>query len=230
MKKKAYFALTILISSALIVACSSLTRANFITWPDWTGTVPIVRDTLGDESPNYDITDCYVTDDGVYLFFKIVVNGTSIFKEATYVLLDVDRNTNTGDNGSGANTIDSGLTSHSIGADYMLDPTSTADLYQWSDTTGWQIIKAIPFQIIANSLELAVLWTDIGSPTQINIVFLSNPPQTDFAPDYKYVTYPQVVGGTIYGADSLRALTPIIAEICLVAAAIGTVAVFRKRC
>jgi hypothetical protein len=230
LKKKAYFALMMLVSSALIVACSSLTRANSIIWPDWTGIAPIVHDTLGDESPNYDITDCYVTDDGVYLFFKIMVDGTSIIKEATYVLLDVDRNTNTGDNGSGANTIDSGLTSHSIGADYMLDSTLTADLYQWEAATGWQPVKLIPYQIIDNSLELAVLWTDIGSPTQINIVFLSNPPHTDFAPNQKYVTYPQFVGGSIYGADRLKVLTPVIAEICLVTAAIGAIAIFRKRC
>jgi hypothetical protein len=229
LKKGACIVLAMIVFVLVAIGFIRIVCANSILWPDWTGISPIVSDTLGDESPNYDLADCYVTNDSTYLFFKIQVSGTDILKAATRVLLDVDQNANTGDNGSNPNTVDSELIFHDIGADYMLDPVISADLYQWNDIAGWQIVTGIPYSINGNSLELAVLLSDIGGLRQINIVFLSKPPDTDFAPDQGYVTYPRAkpVGGTIVPNDTLNLFTPITLT-CLAAAAAGILVGFKK--
>ena len=158
------------------------------------------------------------------------MNGETIVKWAMNVLLDTDRNPSTGDNGLKAGTIDPGLASHGIGADYMVDPMVTADLWEWSDAEGWHNPISIPFRIDGNSLELAVPLSDIGDPTEINIVFLSNPPDTDYAPDEGYVTYRifQPVGGTILSVNKLELLIPLMG-LCSIFGIIGYIVAFKRR-
>ncbi len=183
----------------MLLACSSLSPASAVLfpWPDWPEIPPVVIDTLGDESAEYDLLECYITSDNDFFYFRVRVRG-NIVKSSVYVLLDTDQNANTGDDGTTPASVDHGgeLTQHGLGADYYLDPVDTADLWVWDGS--WQWVKQVVWRLDPGSLEIAVARADLGDPDRINVLFMVNPPDTDYAPNRGYVTYPlQAVGGAI---------------------------------
>lgn len=219
--------ITILLMMIVSLSSIPISSAIVFPWPDWSQIVPVVVDTVGDEGANYDILKCYISSDDDNFYFRIEVRGT-IMKSSIYVLLDTDQNSNTGDNGTSVNSLDPGgeLSQHGIGADYFLDPVDTADLVQWVGY--WEWVKPVPWLQDTDSLEIAVAREDIGDPDSITVLFLSNPPDTDYAPNRGYVTYPRrTVGGSIIPHDNLAAITLYFAIFALVTA--GTVGIMLRR-
>lgn len=153
----------------------------------WDGVPPIVRDTTGDEDGWVDITDCYVThDEGPFsLYFRMdLVDGPT--EAGYYVFMDTDRNLETG-GAVGEDTI------ANIGADYMICNDA---LYRWEEAGSWGWVKAIDWvqHFDLHLMEWGLAFEDIGisAGQPIDIVFATNLPDTDYAPDTGYVTYPGV--------------------------------------
>ena len=218
--------ITILLLMILSLSVIPISSAIVFPWPDWSQISPVV-DTVGDEGANYDLLRCYISSDTDYFYFKIEVRGT-IVKSSIYVLLDTDQNSNTGDDGTSVESLDPGgeLSQHGIGADYFLDPADTADLVKWVGYWAW--VKPVSWLQDADSLEIAVAREDIGNPNSINVLFLSNPPDTDYAPNRGYVTYPlKTVGGSIITQTHLTALPLYVSIFVLVIA--GTVGILLWR-
>jgi hypothetical protein len=189
---------------------------------------PVVVDTVGDESPNYDILKCYISSDDDNFYFRIEVLS-AIVKSSIYVLLDTDQNSDTGDNGTSVNSLDPGgeLLQHGLGADYFLDPVDTADLFKW--VGDWEWVKPVTWQQNVEFLDIAVAREDIGNPDSINVLFLSNPPNTDYAPNSGYVSYPfRTVGGSIITQNHLTAITRYFSIFALVIAATIGIILWRK--
>ncbi len=182
----------------------------------------MVVDTVGDESADYDLMECYITSDDDFFYFRVRVRG-NIVKSSVYVLLDTDQNANTGDDGTTPASVDYGgeLTQHGLGADYYLDPVDTADLWVW--TGSWQLVKQVIWRVDPGSLEIAVTRADLGDPDRINVLFVVNPPDTDYAPNRGYVTYPlSAVGGTILPPPSpFGIVLGLVVGVMAVAGAIG---------
>lgn len=219
--------ITVLLLMIISLSFIPISSAMIFPWPDWSTISPVVVDTVGDESANYDILKCYISSDDDNFYFKIEVLGT-IMKSSIYVLLDTDQNSNTGDNGTSIESLDPGgeLSQHGIGADYFLDPMDTADLVKWVGY--WEWVKPVPWLQDADSLEIAVAREDIGNPDSINVLFLSNPPDTDYAPNRGYVTYPLwTVGGSIITQTHLPAIPLYLSMFALVIA--GTVLIIMWR-
>jgi hypothetical protein len=190
---------------------------------------PVVIDTVGDESPNYDILKCYISSDDDYFFFQIECLS-AIVKSSIYVLLDTDQNSNTGDDGTSVHSLDTGgeLSQHGIGADYYLDPTDTADLFKWVGYWEW-VDTTVTWRQNVEILEIAVAREDIGNPDSINVLFLSNPPNTDYAPNSGYVTYPlRMVGGSIITQTHLTTITRYLSIFALVITVTIGIILWRK--
>ncbi len=208
----------------VLLSYSYLSVASTIVfpWPVWSELSPVVVDTVGDEEVNYDILECYIASDDDFFYFRIQVVG-DIVKSSIYVLLDTDQNAATGDDGTTPASVDYGgeLSQHGLGADYYLDPVDTADLWVWVGY--WQWVTPVAWRLDPGSLEIAVTRAELGNPDHINVLFIVNPPDTDYAPNRGYVTYPlAAVGGTILPPPSLLGIVLCLSVgVMAVAGAIG---------
>ena len=174
---------------------------------DWAVVFPIVTDRTGDEIPELDITNCYVTDDGANLYFRMdLIAGPA--KASYCVFIDTDRNSATG------------YSIGDIGADYNM---LNGFLHKW--TGKWQKVKAIDFAYSSELriLEWSIAFVDIaksaGQP--VDIIFGASALSTDYAPDTGHVTYLGVparkpVKGDVFLVEKLALLTPYIATIRMI--------------
>ena len=134
--------IVVLVAVSLLL---SSVGANAFPWPDWSQVDPIVVDKTGDESSDYDITNCYCTFDRDYFYFRVDVLGRPQ-KLGTCIYMDTDNNAATG--------CSTGfLGDHAIGAEYYADPIATADLFHWDQNTmSWVPVEALPFMISGHTL------------------------------------------------------------------------------
>jgi hypothetical protein len=168
---------------------------------DWVGIPRIAVDPSGDEDSDYDLTECYVTNDGSNLYFMIKVSGTIQYSPQGdpfqyAVLLDTDQNKLTG-----VTEIPEGETLD-IGFDYAIAgpfPHALVSAYlcniirlqvPYSEYFVGGSIASFSGGILEFSCPLSVL----DYPTAIDMVFMSRQPWTEFAPDqtgstHDYVTY-----------------------------------------
>lgn len=155
---------------------------GYLPWPDFANVTPIVVDPTGDEAPNYDIISCRETFNVSYVYLEIRVLGTPL-PESVYIYLDTDANSDTGER-SGF------LGEHSVGAEYYIHPidgdAATMYLYRFTGSI-WERSIPLDFKMGENSIDIAVSSSDLGSPTKINILFMTKS-GTDYAPDKGFVT------------------------------------------
>ncbi|MEM4245887.1 MAG: hypothetical protein QW390_01170 [Candidatus Bathyarchaeia archaeon] len=182
---------------------------------DWGGVAPIVVDPSGDEDDNYDLLECYVTNDGSNLYFMIRVSGEIIYvewneewlnmegrnaeevDEPPYAVgLDTDQDSNTGIRGEQPQ-LDIGVDYIITGPFYVNDGLEhySSAIFKTPSETGVELIGFFSSSFSESVLEFGCPLSAIGHPDAINIVFAGNPFGTDFAPDQSdeetddYVTY-----------------------------------------
>ena len=176
---------------------------------DWVNIAPIAEDPIGDEEANYDLSKCYVTNDGSNLYFMIKVPGEIQYgsEPPPYAVgLDVDQNPATGETEwPSGEPLD-------IGIDYVMVGPIHAFWMDWAynrhyyffaifDSTNedWSKPPDFYFHSYNSSfsngvLEFSCPLSAIGYPDAIDMIFVGKPFGTDFAPDQTpdpsdYVTY-----------------------------------------
>ena len=152
---------------------------GYLPWPDFANVTPIVVDPRGDEAPNFDIISCRVTFNENYLYFELKVLGTPV-PESIYIYLDTDSNSGTGDKSSF-------LGEHSMGAEYYVHSIDAATMYLYRFTgSAWERSKPVDFRMGENSMDIGLARVDIGSPANINVLFMTKS-GTDYAPDKGFI-------------------------------------------
>ena len=152
---------------------------GYLPWPDFANVTPIVVDPRGDEAPNFDIISCRETFNENYLYFELKVLGTPV-PESIYIYLDTDSNSGTGNKSSF-------LGEHSIGAEYYLHSIDAATMYLYRFTgSAWERSKPVDFRRSENSMDIGLARVDIGSPANINVLFMTKS-GTDYAPDQGFI-------------------------------------------
>ncbi|MEM3754445.1 MAG: hypothetical protein QXE19_01990, partial [Candidatus Bathyarchaeia archaeon] len=78
--------LTLILIFAFAYASQASSRSNITIKidgdaKDWVGITPIVTDRSEDETENYDLLECYVTNDDSNLYFMIKVRGEVVFTQ-----------------------------------------------------------------------------------------------------------------------------------------------------
>ncbi len=223
MDKRNIHFLTLLVALNLVASVLAVPAQAFeiepITWPDWEEVATAYPDAYPDAAPDEDMTVCYVTHDGQYLYFRVEFAGDSItqFKIDLerrldlLIYLDVDQNQMTGDR-----DIDSDWDSiplHDIGAEWRLNlPIEfntyntgvedaiegiMASIYKWDGShfvfSGYIIDYEIdPYYSYVN---IRVLLSDVGNPVfPIDILFVTSlwVTGTDYNPDEGHITYPLI--------------------------------------
>jgi hypothetical protein len=196
--------LALLIVLFLVVACLNsigLTMATSIVidgdLSDWSGVTPILNDPVGDPSPyGWDITSAYIAQDGVNLYFRIdhaqpVPSGVLV---SNITLRTSDGNVY--------------LICGCPWAVYLAKVTPLIEDWQQAEsstlpTTGQEGRSALSAD--QTSLEFYVPLADIGTPTYVDLVFMTNSPRLgcDRAPDVGYVTYEISITSEDIDADGI---------------------------
>lgn len=161
---------------------------------DWAGIPRIVADPSGDEDPDYDLTECYVTNDGSNLYFMIKVSGTiqSPGDPQYAVALDTDQNKLTGETeGPEGETLDIGF-DYAIAGTYLPDTYYLCEIFQ--APMGGDPIGVSVASFSGGILEFSCPLSVVDYPMAIDMIFVSHISATDFAPDqtggtHDYVTY-----------------------------------------
>jgi len=163
---------------------------------DWTGIPPIVTDPTGDEDADYDLTECYVTNDGSNLHFMIKVSGSIQYvtddTPPYTVALDTDQNEETGETeGPAGEDLDIGF-DYAIAGPYSENGYYVCQIFQ-APMDGEPIGVSIA-SFSSGILEFTCPLSVINYPRAIDMVFAGVITATDFAPDqtagtHDYVTY-----------------------------------------
>ena len=197
---------------------------GYLPWPDFANVTPIVVDSTGDESPDYDIISCRITFDDDYIYFHIRVLGT-VQPESLYIWVDANASSATGDK-SGV------LGEHNLGADYYVHPTGggavIAYLYRWTGSA-WERSKPLDFKRDENSISIAVARVDLGNPTKINVLFVMER-GTDYVPNEGFASLNvPPAGGAQPGANLLLTVAPYIVAAIIMVVVVAVFFVFSRR-
>jgi hypothetical protein len=185
LKKKILASLTVLFLAVACLNSIGLTMATSIVidgdLSDWSGVTPILNDQVGDPGfGGLDITSVYIAHDGTNLYFRVdhtepgasFMNATLRTSDGNVYLICVT------DQWSGV------LEVSPVVGDWQEAQSSTLRMVV-------QDGNVFALSADQKSYECYVPLADIGTPTYVDLVFMTHSPRSgcDRAPDVGYVTY-----------------------------------------
>ncbi len=206
-----------------------------ITWPNWEEEATVYTDPSPDASADEeDMTVCYVSDDGTYLYFRIELTEALQEEEAliSRIYLDIDQDQMTGLSGEEDGAP---ISLHDIGADWKIEDWKNwdetgldeADLFKYSgDIVTWEFIANVLVEYDSTYVNIRVPLSDLENPTfPIDILFVTSlwTPGTDYNPDEGHITYGSITSAPVGGEVAPLSFVLIAswAVLALTALAIG---------